>query len=244
MMKQQSVLMIASAATFVAVVAVVVLTTRPRATKRTHRRAMKSVVPVDENEFDFVEEVPDEEGEEVPDEEGLEVAKATESHVVRTIENRGGGDCLFHCFCQAVATTTGRQVTVSELRRAVADSMTETVLSDLKAVYDGAVETRDSSLLRDFGFMEGVTTLQGLRDVVQTSAYWGDELALPALELATGLRAVVVLGDGAIPRIAARFDAPVSDRIIFVRLRRFHYELIEVDGRVVFGAESFKPPRG
>jgi len=118
------------------------------------------------------------------------------------------------------------------------------VLSDLKAVYDGAVETRDSSLLRDFGFMEGVTTLQGLRDVVQTSAYWGDELALPALELATGLRAVVVLGDGAIPRIAARFDAPVSDRIIFVRLRRFHYELIEVDGRVVFGAESFKPPRG
>ena len=119
--------------------------------------------------------------------------------------------------------------------------MTETSLADLKGIYDGAVETRDLSLLRDFGFMDGVKTLDELRAVVRTSCYWGDELALPALERETGLRAVVVLGDGAIPRVAARFDAPTSERVIFVRLRRYHYELIEVDGRVVFGADSFEP---
>jgi hypothetical protein len=158
------------------------------------------------------------------------------------IENSGGGDCLFHCFKQAAARSDGRQFTVANLRAAVADSMTESILSGLKGVYDGAVESRDSSLLRDFGFMEGVKTLEDLRAVVQTPLYWGDELALPALERATGLRAVVVLGDGAIPRVAARFDAPTSERVIFVRLRRYHYELIEVDGRVVFGADSFQSP--
>lgn len=159
---------------------------------------------------------------------------------VRVIGNPGGGDCLFHCFVQA-ARATGASFGVDELRSAVADSLTEEILAELRSVYDGAVDGRDAELIRDYDFMKGVKTLDELRSVVRTSRYWGDELALPALEKATGLRAVVVLGEGRRARVAARFEddaETVPKRFMFVRLKHAHYELLEVGGRLVFENES------
>lgn len=172
--------------------------------------------------------------------ETRERGSSNERARVRVVGNAGGGDCLFHCFVQA-ARATGANFSVDGLRSVVADSLTKEILAELRSVYDGAVEGRDAELIRDYDFMQGVKTLDELRSVVRTSRYWGDELALPALEKATGLRAVVVLGDGRRARVAARFEddaETVPKRFIFVRLRNAHYELLEVGGRLVFENES------
>jgi hypothetical protein len=139
----------------------------------------------------------------------------------------------------------GAPPTVADLRRAVAEAMTESVLAELRCLYDGATKERDAALMKDYAFMEGVESLEQLRAAVQTSRYWGDELALPVLERATGLHAVVVLSDGARSSVAARLDAPghgSRTNVIFVRLRDQHYELLEFDGQVVFSSASLRAP--
>jgi hypothetical protein len=170
------------------------------------------------------------------------------SRRARVLRNAGGGDCLFHCIVQAVSLLgredkSSRPVTVAELRRAVADSMTEPVLADLRCLYNDAVKARDASVVRDYAFMDGVETLEQLRAAMQTSRYWGDEMALPVLERVTGLRVVVLVSTGARYSVAARLDrgeAP-GKRVIFVRLRNQHYELLEFGGQVVFDSASLRP---
>jgi hypothetical protein len=151
---------------------------------------------------------------------------------VRAVPNPGGGDCLFHAFSQAAALA-GREVSVAALREAVAAAATDDMLAELKSVRAG----ENAELARDFEFARGVETLEQLRAAMRTSRYWGDELALPALERATDLRAVVLLHDGGPPRVAARLDgAAPRAGVIFLKLRRAHYELLEVDGRYIFDA--------
>jgi len=166
----------------------------------------------------------------------------------RVLRNAGGGDCLFHCIVQAVSLLareekSSRPVTVAELRRAVADSMTEPVLADLRCLYNDAVKARDASVVRDYAFMDGVETLEQLRAAMQTSRYWGDEMALPVLERVTGLRVVVLVSTGARYSVAARLDRGEASgkRVIFVRLRNQHYELLEFGGQVVFDSASLRP---
>lgn len=176
--------------------------------------------------------------------------RAVATRRARVIRNAGGGDCLFHCFVQAV-NLLGHEdknflaTTVAELRRAVSDSMTEQMLADLRSLYNGAVEARDAILVRDYAFMDGVDTLEQLRVAMQTPRYWGDEMALPVLERVTGLCVIVVIFNGTRYSVAARLDGKdaTGKKTIFVRLRNQHYELLEFDGRVVFDSASLKPRR-
>jgi hypothetical protein len=159
----------------------------------------------------------------------------------RTLPNPGGGDCLFHCFLQALDGAGS----VASLRAAVADSLGEEQLGALKCIFAAAAAEGDRAVLADYNFMRGVETLEDLRARVRTSAYYGDELALTALEKHTGLGALVLIGAsgrGAPLAPAARLDAHTgTDRYILLRLRDVHYQLVAVGDRRVFARDELPP---
>mmetsp|Transcript_11210 Transcript_11210/g.19738 ORF Transcript_11210/g.19738 Transcript_11210/m.19738 type:complete len:306 (+) Transcript_11210:1709-2626(+) len=142
-----------------------------------------------------------------------------EESLAQLVDVPRDGHCLFHCY----SLVTG--LSVKKLRRFVAAYLTEEHLASLKAIYDNADE---ASVLSDYGFMAHVETLADLRRKVMTAEYWGDEMALVALEEATGVRPFVVDADGELIR---RFKHPrPARRYLIVRLVGKHYQLAKYKG--------------
>lgn len=148
-----------------------------------------------------------------------------------TIEpNSGGGDCLFYCFKRTIdefeVTTT-----IKELRGIVAESITDDQFSVLKIIYDGAKQEKEYQVLNDYNFMSGVETIDDLRDVItNTKKYWGDEMAIRALEKASGITAVVITKDmKGNATVADKMDSDIDvDRKWFtlLLLENAHYQTI------------------
>ncbi len=156
-------------------------------------------------------------------------------NLYRVIPNRGGGDCLFYSFINALP---GNQFTVYQLRKVVADYLNDEHFKSLSDIYNMAKEERDYQLLRDYSFMKGVNDLTDLRSSVMKSTYYGDELALSALEKWSGIRPIVLTpkksGNGL--EVSARIEdkePPRSNAYLLLLLRNVHYENIEYKGKLL-----------
>jgi hypothetical protein len=164
-----------------------------------------------------------------------EMQNATE---IKIVKNAGGGDCLFLSFQQALESLKRKRKkipTVEEMRNEVASSLNENQLEQLKSIYKGAD-------LEDYKFMEGVKTLNDLREKVKSREYWGDELAIPVLERMTNLRAHIVLKEPGKASFAKRLDEPhESGEFIVLLLDGKHYSLIELNGQRVFRTNEHFP---
>ena len=154
--------------------------------------------------------------------------------LITILPNAGNGDCLFHCFRRALKSL-GKSFSILDLRAIVASAATEDQLDTLKLVYSGAEQENDIEILNDYSFMKGVETLGDLRVGMMKRSYWGDEMALTALEKETGLKAVVFTtlhGKMEIAKQLGDSVPPASGRYIMLRLHANHYQLIKYDKRV------------
>lgn len=146
----------------------------------------------------------------------------------RVLNNYGMGDCLFNCFVQA-SESRGRPTSVRALRAVVARGMDEEKLGVLKQIYKES--QGDMDMMKDYSWMRGVDTLHDLREKVMTPMYYGDDMALPLLERATGLDAVVVSRGAEQKRMDDRVGAGAW---IVLLLKNVHYTLMQRNGRAVF----------
>lgn len=169
------------------------------------------------------------------------VSRAVRNKSIEVRHNSGGGDCLFLCFKEAIAAC-GVSVTVQELRGIVAESVSEDQFYVLKAIYDGAVEEKEYDVIKDYNFMRGVQNVEELRKAMMTTHYWGDEMALSAVEEASGICAVVITTDDKNrPIVAQRLGKTIqndTNRFIVLLLENSHYQLAVYNGDVVMDKEE------
>lgn len=160
-------------------------------------------------------------------------SKATQRPVepkVVVITNSGRGDCMFICFRQALYSLD-KKVFVTQLRKAVADSISQETLETLKVIHESAKQEGDYELMKDYGFMNDVGDLRSLKQRIMSRTYYGDDMALPALERYTGLNAIVIKDD----KIQKRVEDPVpGNPFIVLHLRNEHYQLVSYGGCTVF----------
>lgn len=149
---------------------------------------------------------------------------------MRPLENPGNGDCLFWCFQQALETL-GKNTSVNDLRRVVADSVDSTAFEFVHSIFKSAVEDRNYEVQREFGFMRNVNSLDEMKEAMMTRVFWGDESALIALEEYTDLQAFV-MKEG---KMHKRPGVTPRKRGILLDLRSEHYRLfVNENGKAVF----------
>lgn len=174
----------------------------------------------------------------IKEETSSSVVKAeeqTQRKVLQRIPNTGNGDCLFLC-ARLALMTMNKFVSVERLRQTVADFVTDEHFKSLRSIYSTAKEdATDMELIRDYCFMEGVESLEDLKAVVLTPKYWGDEIALQALEDATKLKFIVIQRQENGSFVVARQideKAPPSGLYVLLSLDSQHYEVISFGGKV------------
>jgi hypothetical protein len=160
------------------------------------------------------------------------------------VPNQGMGDCLFLCFQEALRHL-GVNWSVHGLRQVVADSVDEYKLEFLSAIYKSALKEKDTDILRDYSFMAGVNSLEDLRKVITSRKYYGDEMAVAALDDKFNIKSVVLRmteDQSKIDLYQSRFSHEQEGekkRYIILLLDEYntHYELVEYNNRVIM---SFK----
>ena len=157
--------------------------------------------------------------------------------------NYGGGDCLFLCYEMAIKSLSV-STSVEELRGIVAESVGEDQFSVLKIIYDEAKRENEYTVLQDYNFMRGVETLEDLRKNMKTREYWGDEMAIRALEEASGISLCVVTKDQSNKTIIAnKMDSGQtidSKRNLIVLLENSHYQVIKYKNDIVLNWEELQ----
>lgn len=156
----------------------------------------------------------------------------------KVIRNPGNGDCLFYCVKRALKDV-GKQVEVQDLRRVVADFVNPYHLQFLHELYQDARKERHFDILSDYSFMRRVNSLESLREVMMTRAYFGDEIALEAMEKFFGVTFIVI-------HLNFRNKLVLSERpqtfefskgspfvILLLKESSVHYELLEHEDRVL-----------
>lgn len=161
------------------------------------------------------------------------------------VSNAGAGDCLFHCYARALHGL-GKEVSVRHLREAVARATGERELAFLSEIYAMAQKENDIQLLSDYSFMQGVETVQDLRRAILRPSYFGDEMALAALEKTFPIHCIVLqlVEDQDRIRYAHRLseneefvDQPFF-AILILDLWSQHYELCTYRGKPVMREEE------
>lgn len=150
------------------------------------------------------------------------------------VPNSGNGDCLFFCYQQMFAKT--KQLEVAEMREIVAQSMTQEKLEFLVSLYADAQKEKNISLLCDYSFMRDVTTLEDLYAAIRTRRYFGDEMALDALDVALGVTTLVLsVSTDRLMRLAVRCSPVKREVFAIVTLDEdaVHYELVTFHGRTL-----------
>lgn len=176
------------------------------------------------------------------------VEDTTDASKYEVVETAADGDCLFHCFEMALRPEL--TTTVRALREEVARRATQDQLEILKVIYNDARKENDWDQLQDYMFMQGVDTLDELRNAIRTKRYWGDEMALTALQDFTGLVPVVIKEDGrgnfeVARRIAPQGGStrpPADALFVMLLLSHAHYRLVEYEGRAKMTIDMLPAP--
>lgn len=167
---------------------------------------------------------------------------------VKVFNVPGDGDCLFHCV-RAALKEIKIEVSIEDLRGIVARSVGEKELGFLRSIYTSAMREGDRSLVRDYSFMRDVETVRDLRRVIMTTEYYGDEMALQAIERAYPMKLLVVrsLANDRL-ELARRFSADEAEEeskpwfcLLLLNVFAQHYELISYESRVAMRKNELPP---
>jgi hypothetical protein len=150
-------------------------------------------------------------------------------------DNNGAGDCLFYCFKQALESI-GKNTSIKKLRSNVSKSMNNDKLETLKSIYLVAKEDRNYEMLKDYGFMRNVNTLDDLRRKIMTREYYGDDMAIAILEEYTGLNSIIISNGSE----QIRLEKPKGNKYIVLILKNVHYRILGTDtGKLVFKGKPY-----
>ena len=148
------------------------------------------------------------------------------------------GDCLFHC-ARKVLHDLSIEVSIRDLRSIVARSVGEKEFTMLQNIYTMAVRAGDVELMQDYRFMHNVASVPALRHTIMTPSYFGDEMALRAIEAAYPVKFMVIrmAGENKI-ELSRRFsDEEACEKpwfaMLLLNLRAVHYELISFKDKAV-----------
>lgn len=166
---------------------------------------------------------------------------------LKIVANQGMGDCLFMCW-QRILCDKGMYPSIDSLREVVADAVsTPEKLEFLSGLYSAAVEEKEDALLRDYSFMKGVESVEDLHAAIMTRAYFGDEMALDALEEKFGVRGVVLLiTDNSrvsmAHRLVKKSAKPAKEfALLLLDQEGVHYELVQYMDRSVMRLDQLPP---
>lgn len=157
---------------------------------------------------------------------------------LEVVSNPGAGDCLFHCFVRILDSISINK-TVRDLREVVARSVGPRELKFLRDIYVMAEKARDVDILADYSFMRGVETVGDLRKAMMHSKYYGDEIAVTALERAFPVHCLILR---LLPRkrieLARRYSEQEGQEkrwfsLLILDMESQHYELLKCNGQVV-----------
>jgi len=197
-----------------------------RGTKRGRPGSTKPVPPPLIEDYDMTDELPYED--------------------IRVFNVPGDGDCLFHCI-KRVLGDLDIEVSIRDLRSIVARNTGEKELEFLRNIYTMAWREGDQSLLSDYSFMINVHTLPQLRQAIMRPSYFGDEMALKAIENVYPVKCMVLrmLPNDKI-ELAKRFDDHnVNTKpwfsLLLLNLSYQHYELVYFKGRCTMRREDLPP---
>ena len=154
---------------------------------------------------------------------------------LKIIPNAGGGDCFFHCYTR-ILDNIGIHATINQLRRVVADSMTEEKFVFMSEVFQNAVKERDRGLVADYMFMHNVKSLEGMKEALMSRRYFGDEMALQSLENQFDVRCLTLqLKQGSQIEMSRRYSHDEKKKkwysMVLLDQDMTHYELIEYKGK-------------
>ena len=162
---------------------------------------------------------------------------------VKVYDVTADGDCLFHCV-RKVLDDLNIQVTIKRLREIVARSVGDKEFTMLQSIYTMAERENETELMTDYGYMKYVTSVPELRRAIMTRNYFGDEMAIRAIERAYPVKFMVIrmLEDNRI-ELSRRFsDEEVNDKpwfaMLLLNLRAVHYELISYNDKNVMRREE------
>lgn len=153
------------------------------------------------------------------------------------------GDCLFHCV-RKVLHDLNIQVSIKDLRTIVARSVGEKEFTMLHNIYSMAVKANEHDLINDYHYMQNVQTVSDLRRAILTTDYFGDEMALRAIENAYPVKFMVIriLENNRI-ELSRRFsDEEVNNKpwfsMLLLNMKAVHYELISYNDKNVMRREE------
>lgn len=141
---------------------------------------------------------------------------------IQIIDNQGMGDCFFFAFQNALREKE-IHFSIQQLRKIVADSITSEQFQTLKQLYS------PQDRLPEYEFMSNVETLEDLRKVMMTPAYYGDELAIVALENEFQIQIIVILNeDGVYKKATNLHEQREFSEVTFLYLSNVHYRNIQI----------------
>lgn len=156
----------------------------------------------------------------------------------------GDGDCLFHCF-SLILRGLNVHKTVYDLRQIVARNTSQKEFDYLRELYLDAWKSGDRGLLEDYIFMQNVYTLQDLRMAIMKPSYYGDEMALRALEKAFPVECLVIQSKGKNKiQLARRFNENQQKpwfALLFLDTHTQHYELMTYKDKPIMRLNDLPP---
>lgn len=136
-----------------------------------------------------------------------------------------------------------RELAVKYFRSVTAEYITEETFKLIKLVQESESNGRDALGVRgDYAFAKKAQTLEELKDIIKNStSYWGDDIALEAIEKVLGTVRFCVFGMAPnsqsmnlvfLKRPRAKFDNQIPIFVVFLRLINKHYDLVLFKNRV------------
>lgn len=141
------------------------------------------------------------------------------------------GDCLFHCFVQILDGIHLKR-TVHNLREIVARSIGKKEFEFLYEIYNMAKQQGDVNVISDYSYMEHVSDLRTLRRSIMTPYYFGDEMAVKALEYAFPVQCMILrINEQNRIELARRYNEDEEQQkpwfaLLLLNIRSQHYELM------------------
>ena len=114
-----------------------------------------------------------------------------EGVLMHIVDVQPDGNCLFYCYT-SILESICPTVTPFKLRTQVSESITESQFLDLHSIYTFAKRENDLEMMNDLLHMENIHSLEDLKEVIKTPMYFGDELAVEAINKLYGIRTIIV----------------------------------------------------
>jgi hypothetical protein len=184
-----------------------------------------------------------------------EYLKSTSYKIVPTNPN---GDCFFEVVTKAMKSL-GREYTIDDLREILASEIDDNIFQTWKVSYEmhkdeltelESKEEKDSQtkkeiknvkdLLQEFKFMEGIDTIDKLKEVVKTRKFWANVWAISTLERILNVKFIIlsqkeykdknlkrILQCGELSQELQDIGTFEPDAYVIANYLGNHYELIE-----------------